>query len=121
MRAMKLAVGAALLLAGALQLSARDDDAVDLRGPAPKKGDVTVSKSTFKIKDADVKLTVAGMKLDAKQTLTATEEEETKVLAVDGRQATKVQCKILKEKWNRPRASAAKAWTTARTAISTAK
>jgi len=98
MRAMKLAIGAALLLAGAVQLSARDDDAVDLRGPAPKKGDVTVSKSVFKIKDADVKLTVAGMKLDAKQTLTATEEEETKVLAVDGRQATKVQTKVLKEK-----------------------
>jgi hypothetical protein len=98
MRAMKLAVGIALMLAGAVHLSARDDEAVELRGPAPKKGAVTASKSVFKIKNADVKLTVAGMKLDAKQTLTAIEEEEIKVLAVDGRQATKVQTKVTKEK-----------------------
>ena len=98
MRAMKLAVGMSLMMAGVVHLSARDDEAVELRGPAPKKGDTTLSKSVFKIKDADVKLTVAGMKLEAKQTLTATEEEEVKVLAVDGRQATKVQTKMLKEK-----------------------
>lgn len=98
MRATKLAIGMVLLLGGAIRLSAKDDAAVDLRGPAPKKGEVTVSKSVFKIKNADVKLQVAGMKLEAKQTLTATEEEEVKVLAVEGRQATKVQTKITKEK-----------------------
>jgi len=98
MRAMKLAMGLALILSGAVHLSARDDDAVDLRGPAPKKGDTIATKSTFKIKDAEVKLSVAGMKLDAKQTLTAYEDEEIKVLAVDGRQATKVQTKVVKEK-----------------------
>ena len=98
MRATKLAIGMVLLLSGALHLSAREDAAVDLRGPAPKKGTATVSKSVFKIKNADVKLQVAGMKLEAKQTLTATEEEEVKVLAVEGRQATKVQTKITKEK-----------------------
>ena len=98
MRATKLAIGMVLLLGGAIRLSAREDAAVDLRGPAPKKGEVTVSKSVFKIKNADVKLQVAGMKLEAKQTLTATEEEEVKVLAVEGRQATKVQTKITKEK-----------------------
>ena len=98
MRATKLAIGMVLLLSGAIRLSAREDAAVDLRGPAPKKGEVTVSKSVFKIKNADVKLQVAGMKLEAKQTLTATEEEEVKVLAVEGRQATKVQTKITKEK-----------------------
>ncbi len=98
MRATKLAIGMVLLLSGAIRLSAREDAAVDLRGPAPKKGTATVSKSVFKIKNADVKLQVAGMKLEAKQTLTATEEEEVKVLAVEGRQATKVQTKITKEK-----------------------
>ena len=98
MRATKLAIGMVLLLSGAIRLSAREDAAVDLRGPAPKKGEVTVSKSVFKIKNADVKLQVAGMKLEAKQTLTATEEDEIKVLAVEGRQATKVQTKITKEK-----------------------
>ena len=98
MRATKLAIGMVLLLGGAIRLSAKDDAAVDLRGPAPKKGEVTVSKSVFKIKNADVKLQVAGMKLEAKQTLTATEEDEIKVLAVEGRQATKVQTKITKEK-----------------------
>ena len=98
MRATKLAIGMVLLLGGAIRLSAREDAAVDLRGPAPKKGAATVSKSVFKIKNADVKLQVAGMKLEAKQTLTATEEEEVKVLAVEGRQATKVQTKITKEK-----------------------
>ena len=98
MHATKLAIGMVLLLGGAIRLSAKDDAAVDLRGPAPKKGEVTVSKSVFKIKNADVKLQVAGMKLEAKQTLTATEEEEVKVLAVEGRQATKVQTKITKEK-----------------------
>ena len=98
MRATKLAIGMVLLLSGAIRLSAREDAAVDLRGPAPKKGEVTVSKSVFKIKNADVKLQVAGMKLEAKQTLTATEEDKIKVLAVEGRQATKVQTKITKEK-----------------------
>jgi hypothetical protein len=98
MRAMKWAIGLTLLVTGAFQLSARDDEAVDLRGPAPKKGEVTVSKTVFKIKNADVKLNAGGMKLDAKQTLTATEEDEVKVLAVAGRQATKVQTKVISEK-----------------------
>jgi hypothetical protein len=98
MRALKTTIGMALLLAGAVQISAREDEAVSLRGPAPKKGEVTVSKTVFKIKDADVKLNVAGMKIEAKQTLTATEEEEVKVIAVEGRQATKVQTRITKEK-----------------------
>lgn len=97
MRATKWAIGMALFLAGTVHLSARDDEAVDLRGPAPKKGDVTVSKTVFKIKNADLKLKVAGTNIEAKQTLTAIEEEEIKVLAVDGRQATKVQTKVLKE------------------------
>ena len=98
MRAMKWAIGLTLLLTGAVQISARDDEAVDLRGPAPKKGEVLVSKSVFKIKNADVKLNAAGMKIEVKQSLTATEEDEVKVLAVEGRQATKVQTKVTIEK-----------------------
>jgi hypothetical protein len=98
MRASKSLIGLIVLFACTVHLSARDDEAVDLRGPAPKKGDVTVSKSVFKIKNAELKLKVAGMNLEAKQSLTATEEEEVKVLAVEGRQATKVQTKLLKEK-----------------------
>jgi hypothetical protein len=97
MRATKWAIGLAFLLSGAIRLSATEDEAVDLRGPAPKKGEVTVSKTVFKINKADVHLKVAGMKLEAKQTLKATEEDEVKVLAVEGRQATKVQTKIAKE------------------------
>lgn len=95
----KWALGLAAVLAGALGLSraADDDKTYDLRGPAPKAGAVTVHRTVFKIKNADVKLSVAGMKLDAKQTLTATEEDQVKVLAVDGRQATKVQTKVTKE------------------------
>lgn len=98
MRRTNWAVGVAVILAGAVNLTAKDDAGYDLRGPAPKKGQVTVSKTVFKIKNANVTLKVGGMKLEAKQTLTATEDDEIKVLAVDGRQATKAQTKILKEK-----------------------
>src|SRR5438876_7845208 len=89
---------AAIILALAVNLTrAKDDETYDLRGPAPKKGQVTVSKTTFKIKNADVALKIGGMKLDAKQTLTAVEEDEVKVLAVEGRQTTKAQTKVTKE------------------------
>src|SRR5436309_2142106 len=73
MRAMKWAIGMAFLLTGAIHLSAKDDEAVDLRGPAPKKGEVTVSKSVFKIKNANFVLKIAGQTLEGKQTLIATE------------------------------------------------
>ncbi len=98
MRAIKWAMGLAILVGASFHISARQDEAVDLRGPAPKKGEVTVSKTVFKIKNADVKLTAAGMTFDVKQSMTATEEDEVKVLTVDGRQATKVQTKITVEK-----------------------
>jgi hypothetical protein len=99
MRSTLWAVGAAVIVAGAVNVTAgRQDEAVSLRGPAPKKGQVTTSKSLFKIKNADVTINFGGMKLEAKQTLTATEEEDVKVLAVDGRQATRVQTRVVKEK-----------------------
>jgi hypothetical protein len=98
MRRMKWAIGAAVLLAGVMNLAARQDEAVNLRGPAPKKGQVVTSTSVFKIKNADVTINFGGMKIEAKQTLTATEQEDVKVLAVKGRQATRVQTRIVKEK-----------------------
>lgn len=89
-------VAAVVLAAGAGR--GQDGKSYDLRGPAPKKGEVLTTTTTFRISDAAVGLKVAGMDLEARQTLTAEEVEETKVLAVDGRQATKVQTKVVKEK-----------------------
>ncbi len=96
MRTICRAAGLALALA-VLAPARAEDEAYDLRGPAPAKGQVTVTKTTFKITNADVVLMVGGMKLDATQTLTAFAEEHVKVLAVEGRQATKVQTKVVKE------------------------
>ncbi len=97
MRMICWAVGLALVLAGTGQNRAADDETYDLRGPAPVKNEVTISATTFKIVGADVSLKVGGMKLEAKQNLTAIEEEQVKVLVVEGRQATKVQTKVIKE------------------------
>jgi len=96
MRGATWALGLAAVLGGAAG-RADDDKTYDLRGPDPAKGQVTVTKTVFKIKNADVTLKVAGQKLEAKQTLTAVEEEEIKVLALAGRQPTKVQTKVTKE------------------------
>ena len=97
MRAVKWTIGMVLLGAGGVHLAAREDDAFDLRGPAPKKGEITIAKSVFKIENADLTIRANGVATELKQSLTATEEEEIKVLAVEGRQATKVQTKMLKE------------------------
>ena len=88
----------AAVLAGAGLSRGQDDKTYDLRGPAPKKGQVLTSKTVFKIADAAVRLKVAGMELDAKQTMTATDEEEVTFLAVDGRQVTKARTKVVREK-----------------------
>lgn len=98
MRQAKWLVVVGLVVAGMAGTSAaRQDAEYDLRGPAPAKGQVIVKKSTFRIKNATVAIKIMGMGLDAKQTLTATEEEEVKYLAVDGRQVTKAQTKMTKE------------------------
>ncbi len=95
----KCAIGAAAVLFAAINLGrAADDDTFDLRGPAPTKGQVFVSKGTLTIKDADTAIKVAGQKLDIKMTLLVTSEEEAKVLAVDGRDVTKCQTKVIKER-----------------------
>lgn len=92
-------VGAVAVLAGALNLGrAADDEAFDLRGPAPAKGQVFVNKSTLKIKEADTTMKVMGQAVTLKITLDVANEEEAKVLAVDGRNVTKCQTKIIKER-----------------------
>lgn len=96
---LKWAVGAVAVLFGAMNLGrAADDEAYDLRGPAPEKGQVYVSKGTLKIKDADTTIKIAGQKLDIKMTLLVSSEEEAKVLAVSGRDVTKCQTKVVKER-----------------------
>ncbi|MBY0461417.1 MAG: hypothetical protein K2V38_29220, partial [Gemmataceae bacterium] len=97
---LKCAFAAAAVLVSAVGLSraADDDDTFDLRGPAPKEGQVFVSKSKLTIKDADTTMKVGGMEVTLKITLVATSEEEAKVLAVKGRDVTKCQTKIVKER-----------------------
>ncbi|HJZ59239.1 MAG TPA: hypothetical protein VKE74_30115 [Gemmataceae bacterium] len=99
MRRTKWAIGLAVVLAGATGVSsaARHDEEYDLRGPAPKKGQVYSSKMVLRIKDADMEVKLGGQSLKLKQTLVATTEEEEKVLAVEGRQVTKSQARIIKD------------------------
>jgi hypothetical protein len=94
----KWAVSAAALFVALSPVRAADDGTFDLRGPAPEKGQVYVSKSTFTIKDADTTLKVAGQTVSLKTKLVVTSEEEAKVLAVKDRDVTKCQVKIVKER-----------------------
>src|SRR6478736_2188745 len=99
MRGTKWMIGAAAVLFTALGLGrAADDETYDLRGPAPEKGQVFVSKGTLKIKDADTTMKIMGQTVDLTINLVVTSEEEAKVLAVDGRNVTKCQTKIIKER-----------------------
>ena len=75
-------LGAAAVLCTAFNLSqAADDDAYDLRGPAPEVGQKFVSKGTLKIKDADTTMKIAGQAITLKLNLVVTSEEEAKILA----------------------------------------
>jgi hypothetical protein len=91
---------AALGLAGGLTAArpAAQEKTYDLRGPAPTKGQTFQNKMTMRIKDADTTLKVMGQSLKVKATIDMTGEEEETVLAVDGRNVTKSQAKILKER-----------------------
>jgi hypothetical protein len=92
-------LAAILSLAGGWSRTiAQDEKTYDLRGPAPIKGQVTISKTKMKIKDADTILKVAGQTIKVKVTMDITGEEEQKVLAVDGRNVTKCQSKIIKDR-----------------------
>jgi hypothetical protein len=98
MRGLKWAAGAAAVLLAALNLGrAADDQAYDLRGPAPEKGQVFVSQSKITIKNADTTLKVMGQEVPMKLDMVMTSEEEAKVLAVKGRDVTKCQTKVIKE------------------------
>ncbi len=96
---LKWVVGTVAVLFTAFNLGrAADDETYDLRGPAPEKGQVFVSKGTLKIKDADTTIKIAGQKIDVKMTLLVSSEEEAKVLAVKDRDVTKCQTKVIKER-----------------------
>jgi hypothetical protein len=96
---LKWAIGAVAVLFSALNLGrAADDETYDLRGPAPEKGQVFVSKGTLKIKEADTTMKVMGQTINLKLDMVVVSEEEAKVLAVDGRDVTKCQTKVIKER-----------------------
>ncbi len=97
MRGLLLAGGLAAVL-GAAGLGRAADEAYDLRGPAPVKGQVFASKMKMNIKNADATLKVAGQALKMKMSMVVTGEEEQKVLAVDGRNVTKCRSEIIKER-----------------------
>ncbi len=102
MRGFLLAGGLVAVLATAGALSrpavAQDDKTFDLRGPGPQKGQVLQSKMNMKIKDAATTVKVMGQSIDLKMTMDMVGEEEQKILAVDGRNVTKVQTKVTKER-----------------------
>jgi len=99
MRQSRWLVGAVAVVVGYVGTSAaRQDEELDLRGPAPQKGQVVVHTSTFQIKNAAVTIKAGDTTIDARQTLKAVEEEEVKYLAVDGRQVTKAQTRVVKDK-----------------------
>lgn len=102
MRGLFMAGGLALIaaLAGGWSRTAADDNdaTYDLRGPAPVKGMVFISTMKLLIKEADTTLVAGGQTIKAKMTMDITGEEEEKVLAVDGRNVTKCQSKILKDR-----------------------
>ena len=88
-----LAIAAAALTAA----NARADDLYNLRGPGTVKGQVTVNKTVFKIKEGAMTIKIMGMTIDATQSLTSTGEEEVRVTAVADGQPTKTQTKVIRE------------------------
>lgn len=90
-------VAAALGAAAPAKAVRPADDTYDLRGPAPKVGQTFASKGYFKVKDAKVVIKVAGETIRSKTTEGTITNYEIKYLAVEGRQATRVQTKIIKD------------------------
>lgn len=88
------------VLAGAIglgQARAAQGETYDLRGPAPEKGHIYLSKAKMHIKNADLTIKAGGQTLNLTQSMTMTGEEEEKVLAVSGRTVTKSQAKVIKD------------------------
>src|SRR5262249_19865468 len=102
MRGLLLLGGLAVVLAAAGAWNrpavAQDDKTYDLRGPAPEKRQVFVSTMTLKIKHDEPTLKVMGQTLKLKRSMNMIGEEEQKVLAVEGRNVTKCQTKVIKER-----------------------
>ncbi len=98
-----LFVAAALnLAASAFAAPLPKDEVYDLRGPAPKKGLVSRDTMRFTMKNANIELDLGGdMKLDGKMDMTSFTEKEEEILAVDGRNVTKVRTKLLKDEMDR--------------------
>ncbi|HJZ59240.1 MAG TPA: hypothetical protein VKE74_30120 [Gemmataceae bacterium] len=97
MRLTKWAAGLVIALAVGTTRSRADEQEYDLRGPAPKKGQVYQSKGAFKIKGANSVIKLGGQTIKSKYTESTTSEQEVKVLAVEGRQVTRCQTKIIKD------------------------
>lgn len=96
MRGLRWAALLAILILPGIAL-AQDGDAYDLRGPAPVKGQVISNKTIFKIKNGDVTIKLGEQTLEAKQSLTSVDEQEVKILAVDGRQITKLMTSVSRD------------------------
>jgi hypothetical protein len=74
------------------------DEAYDLRGPAPKKGLVTRDTFKFTLKDADIAIDIGkDVTLKGKMDMTSLTEKEEEVLAVDGRNVTRLRTKLIKD------------------------
>jgi hypothetical protein len=91
--------GAALLLAALpLALTAQQaEPTYDLRGPDPVKGRVTRDWSKITMKEGVIVIKAGGEKLEGKISMVGEAEEEVEILAVEGRQATKVRTKKVKD------------------------
>jgi len=84
---------------------AADDEVYDLRGPAPKKGQIFRATSTFSMKKGKISLTVGaaagenepGLKIEGSMDMASSSEKEVEVLAVDGRNVSKIRSKIIKD------------------------
>lgn len=90
-------VGAVGVLA-ALGFGRAADDEYDLRGPAPQKGAAYAFAGKLTVKGADASLTRGKDVVKFKLTLTVTLDEEVKVLEATGRDVTKCEVKVGKDR-----------------------
>lgn len=77
------------------------DDVYDLRGPAPKKGQVFVDHSVFTMKNANIAIGIGGIKLEGKMDMVHTTDKEIEFLGIDGRKVVKLRTKVLKDETKR--------------------
>jgi hypothetical protein len=72
------------------------DELFDLRGPAPKAGQVYVETSAFDIKDGKVSIERSST-IEGKIERHSASETEVEILKVDGRNAVKLRTKVVKD------------------------